>query len=70
MNNKKNVKQFVIIGAGPTGLTAAYQILREIPCSKVDVYEAEERPGGISTTIEHNGTVHEARKASLSPLRR
>jgi protoporphyrinogen oxidase len=55
MNSKKDVKQFVIIGAGPAGLTAAYQILREIPCSKVDVYEAEERPGGISTTIEYNG---------------
>ncbi|MDR0383104.1 MAG: FAD-dependent oxidoreductase [Spirochaetaceae bacterium] len=55
MNSGSNAKRFVIIGAGPAGLTADYQILREIPCAKVDVYEAEERSGGISTTIEYNG---------------
>jgi protoporphyrinogen oxidase len=53
--NGKEAKHFVIIGAGPAGLTAAFQILREIPGAKVDVYEAEERPGGISATIEYNG---------------
>jgi protoporphyrinogen oxidase len=47
--------KFVVIGAGPAGLTAAYQILREIPNARVDVYETEEYPGGISTTIEYNG---------------
>jgi protoporphyrinogen oxidase len=55
MNSGSNTKRFAVIGAGPAGLTAAYQILREIPCAKVDVYEAEERLGGISTTIEYNG---------------
>jgi len=52
-NNTAN--RFVIIGAGPAGLTAAYKILREIPNAQVDVYEATERIGGISTTIEYHG---------------
>jgi protoporphyrinogen oxidase len=45
----------VIIGAGPAGLTAAYQVFRELPDWKVMVFEAEDRIGGISTTIEHSG---------------
>ncbi|MDR2552393.1 MAG: NAD(P)/FAD-dependent oxidoreductase [Treponema sp.] len=48
-------KRFVVIGAGPAGLTAAYQILRDISRTAVDVYEAEERAGGISATIEYRG---------------
>jgi protoporphyrinogen oxidase len=48
-------KRFIIIGAGPAGLTAAYKILCEIPNAQVDVYEATERIGGISTTIEYHG---------------
>jgi protoporphyrinogen oxidase len=48
-------KRFVVIGAGPAGLTAAYKILCEIPNAQVDVYEATERIGGISTTIEYQG---------------
>ncbi|MDR2796651.1 MAG: NAD(P)-binding protein, partial [Spirochaetaceae bacterium] len=55
MNQNNRAKQFVVIGAGPAGLTAAYQTLREISGAQVDVYEAEERTGGISTTLEYNG---------------
>jgi protoporphyrinogen oxidase len=55
MDQNNRAKQFVIIGAGPAGLTAAYKILREIPGAQVDVYEMAERPGGISTTIEYKG---------------
>jgi protoporphyrinogen oxidase len=53
MNN--SAKRFVVIGAGPAGLTAAYKILREIPNSHVDLYEATDRVGGISATIEYKG---------------
>jgi protoporphyrinogen oxidase len=48
-------KRFIVIGAGPAGLTAAYKILQEIPNAQVDVYEVTERIGGISTTIEYHG---------------
>jgi protoporphyrinogen oxidase len=44
-------KHAVIAGAGPAGLTAAYQFLKEIPDIKVSVFEATPRIGGISTTI-------------------
>jgi len=55
MYKNNTAKRFVVIGAGPAGLTAAYKILIEIPDAKVDVYEATGRIGGISTTIEYHG---------------
>jgi len=48
-------RQFAVIGAGPAGLTAAYKALCEIPGAKVDIYEATDRIGGISATIEYKG---------------
>jgi protoporphyrinogen oxidase len=53
--NDNTQKHAVIIGAGPAGLTAAYQLLKEIPNCRVTVFEETERSGGISTTIEHHG---------------
>jgi protoporphyrinogen oxidase len=55
LNNTSNYKHAVIIGAGPAGLTAAYHISKNIPDYKVTVFEATERAGGISTTIEYHG---------------
>jgi len=55
MSNSNMIKRFVIIGAGPAGLTAAYKILQEIPNAQVDIFETTDRTGGISTTIEYNG---------------
>jgi protoporphyrinogen oxidase len=58
MNNKSKVSQkFIVIGAGPAGLTAAYKILTEIPRGERDVhiFEATERVGGISTTVPYKG---------------
>ena len=45
----------IIIGAGPAGLTAAYQLLKEVPNCNVTIFEETGRIGGISATIEHNG---------------
>ncbi len=39
-----------IIGAGPAGITAAYQLAKEI--KDVDVYEASSSVGGLAKTIE------------------
>ena len=43
----------VIIGAGPAGLTAAYELLRG--GATVRVYEADDVVGGISRTVERDG---------------
>ncbi|WP_229401804.1 NAD(P)/FAD-dependent oxidoreductase [Micromonospora okii] len=43
----------VVIGAGPAGLTAAYELLRH--GEPVRVYEADDVMGGISRTVERDG---------------
>jgi protoporphyrinogen oxidase len=42
--------KIAVIGAGPAGITAAYQISKKI--SGVDVYEASDAVGGLSKTID------------------
>ncbi len=44
----------LIIGAGPAGLTAAYQFLKETDIQPI-IIEKENFLGGISRTAEHNG---------------
>lgn len=48
-------KVAVIIGAGPAGLTAAYEMLARESGVKPIILEATDRIGGISCTIKHNG---------------
>ena len=48
-------KQVVIIGAGPAGLTAGLELLRQDPQLKVVILEALDDVGGISRTINHHG---------------
>ncbi|MFD0578092.1 NAD(P)/FAD-dependent oxidoreductase [Dactylosporangium darangshiense] len=43
----------VVIGAGPAGLTAAYQALKH--GAEVEVLEADDVVGGISRTVERDG---------------
>jgi len=45
----------LIIGAGPAGLTAAFEMLKQKSDCVPVVLEATDRIGGISCTIEHNG---------------
>ncbi|MDR3227407.1 MAG: NAD(P)/FAD-dependent oxidoreductase [Prevotellaceae bacterium] len=51
MNDKE---QTVIIGAGPAGLTAAYELSKKTN-HNISVFEELNDIGGISKTIEHNG---------------
>ncbi len=45
--------EVVIIGAGPAGLTAAYELSRnQVPAT---VLEADDIVGGISRTVERDG---------------
>ena len=49
------MKKIIIIGAGPAGLTAAYELLDRSEEYEVHVLEESFIVGGISRTVEHNG---------------
>ena len=48
------MKNVVIIGAGPAGLTAAYELLKQKEYN-VTILEASDRIGGISQTVRYAG---------------
>lgn len=50
-------KSVVIIGGGPAGLTAAWELIKDGGAAKYDVtvLEATREFGGISRTVKHNG---------------
>ena len=47
-------KMAIIIGAGPAGLTAAYELLTKTDIIPI-VIEADVQPGGLSKTIDYKG---------------
>lgn len=47
-------EKIVVIGAGPAGLTLAYELLKA-GRKNVTVYECDKQVGGISKTIKHHG---------------
>lgn len=49
------MKRIVIIGAGPAGLTAAYELLEKSNEYEIVVLEESNTVGGISRTVNHNG---------------
>lgn len=49
------MKTVVIIGAGPAGLTAAYQLLKDNNDIQLFIIEQDSQVGGISKTAQHNG---------------
>lgn len=48
------MSKIVIVGAGPAGLTAAYELLKD-PKNNVTILEESDAIGGISRTVCHNG---------------
>ena len=52
MSSRK--KTAIIIGAGPAGLTAAYELLRRTDIQPI-VFEASDTIGGISRTDKFDG---------------
>lgn len=48
-------EKVIIIGAGPAGLTAAYELLKDSDKYEVIILEESGCIGGISKTVEHNG---------------
>ncbi|HQG89741.1 MAG TPA: FAD-dependent oxidoreductase, partial [Flexilinea sp.] len=56
MTENQSKKNVIIIGAGPAGLTAAFELLRQEPESyNVTVLEESDAIGGISRTVQYNG---------------
>ena len=49
------MKKALVIGAGPAGLTAAYELLNQSNEYEVIVFEESLKFGGISRTVEYNG---------------
>ena len=49
------MKKVVIIGAGPAGLTAGFELLKKSKDYQVTILEESERIGGISRTVRYNG---------------
>jgi len=47
-------KTAIIIGAGPAGLTAAYELLQQTDIKPI-IYESSDQVGGISKTINYKG---------------
>ena len=47
------MKKVVIIGAGPAGLTAAYELLKSKEKYEVIILEETNEIGGISKTIKY-----------------
>ena len=54
MKNSSN-NEVAIIGGGPAGLTAAYELLKLSEAHKVTVYEGGDLVGGIARTETHKG---------------
>jgi protoporphyrinogen oxidase len=44
-----------VIGAGPAGLTAAYELSRIAPRTGVEIFEGSDEIGGISRTVVYDG---------------
>ena len=56
-NSERNreMKKAFVIGAGPAGLTAAYELLRQSDEYEVTVFEESQHMGGISKTVNYKG---------------
>lgn len=49
------MEKIVIIGAGPAGLTAAHELLKDKKDYEVIILEESQEVGGISRTVKYNG---------------
>ncbi len=49
------MKKVIIIGAGPAGITAAYELLKQKCGMEVIVLEESQAVGGISRTVRYHG---------------
>ena len=52
---KRSMKKALVIGAGPAGLTAAYELLTKSKDIEVTIFEESDCFGGISKTVNYKG---------------
>lgn len=52
---KSMAKKVIIVGAGPAGLTAGYELLKNSSGYDITIMEETNCIGGISKTVNHNG---------------
>ena len=55
MTKNNYTKTAIIIGAGPAGLTAAYELIQKAPHIKPIVYEMNAFLGGLARTVNYKG---------------
>ncbi len=53
------ISKIIIVGAGVSGLSAAYRLQARLPTAEVRVIEANDRPGGSAWTLRESGFVVE-----------
>ena len=62
------MKKVVVIGAGPAGLTAAYELSKQKKEYDVVVYEESGTFGGISRTVNYKGNRMDKNSLLLSRI--
>ena len=53
--NRRKMKKVLIIGAGPAGLTAGYELLTKSKEYEIVIFEESGIVGGISKTVNYKG---------------
>lgn len=61
------MKKALVIGAGPAGLTAAYELLTKSKDFKVTIFEESDCFGGISKTVNYKGNRMDMGDTAFSP---
>ncbi|MDQ1511746.1 MAG: hypothetical protein QOG50_3590, partial [Actinomycetota bacterium] len=54
-STEQEPRAVVVIGAGPAGLTAAYELMKAGHASEVTILESTDVVGGISQTVQRDG---------------
>lgn len=49
------MKKVIIIGAGPAGVTAAYELLEKSNNYDITIFEETDEIGGIAKTVKYKG---------------
>lgn len=62
---RKDEKKVAILGAGITGLTAAYELTKKYPDAEIKIFDRSDRPGGVFATERVDGFLIEGGPDSL-----